>query len=233
MTSVAVHARPRVAIVSTGDEVVPPETATLAAGQVRDATASALTGLVRDAGGEPVPARDRPGRPRRRWSPPLRAALADADLVVVSAGSSVGARDETAGAVAALGEIWCHGLAIKPGKPTLLAECAGVPLLGLPGNPLSALVVFRLVGVPLVWRLAGAEQPPPEPTHACPAGRDLPSAAGRLDVVQVVVRDGVAEPLFGPSALLSVLTRADGYLVVPEAATGLDGGTEVEVILYR
>ena len=118
--------------------------------------------------------------------------------MVVSAGSSVGARDETAGAVAALGEIWCHGLAVKPGKPTLLAECAGVPLLGLPGNPLSALVVFRLVGVPLVWRLAGAEQPPPEPAVRARLGRDLASATGRLDIVQVAVRDGVAEPLFGP-----------------------------------
>ena len=151
--------------------------------------------------------------------------------MVVSAGSSVGARDETAGAVAALGEIWCHGLAVKPGKPTLLAECA-VPLIGLPGNPLSALVVFRLVGVPLVWRLAGCERLPGA-GRAGPAGRDLASATGRLDVVQVAVRDGVAEPLFGPSALLSVLARADGYLVVPEPATGLDGGTEVEVILYR
>jgi molybdopterin molybdotransferase len=108
-----------------------------------------------------------------------------------------------------------------------------VPLLGLPGNPLSALVVFRLVGVPLVWRLAGAERVPPEPTVRARLGRDLASATGRLDIVQVVVCNGVAEPLFGPSALLSVLARADGYLVVPEPATGLDGGTEVEVILYR
>jgi molybdopterin molybdotransferase len=153
--------------------------------------------------------------------------------VVVSAGSSVGARDETAGAVAELGEIWCHGLSIKPGKPTLLAECSGVPLVGLPGNPLSALVVFRLVGVPLVWELAGCPAPPPEPSTRARLARDLPSAAGRLDVVQVAVRDGVAEPLFGPSALLSILTRADGCLVVPEPATGLDAGSEVEVTLYR
>ena len=238
VTSVAVHARPRVAVISTGDEVVPPQTATLAAGQVRDATASALAGLIRDAGGEPVPAGIVPDD-RDALQAALRAALADADLVVVSAGSSVGARDETAGAVAALGEIWCHGLAVKPGKPTLLAECAAtpeastVPLLGLPGNPLSALVVFRLVGVPLVWRLAGADRPPPEPATRARLSRDLASATGRLDIVQVAVRNGVAEPLFGPSALLSVLARADGYLVVPEPATGLDGGTEVEVILYR
>ncbi|HLU59290.1 MAG TPA: gephyrin-like molybdotransferase Glp [Pseudonocardia sp.] len=232
VTRVAVHARPRVVVLSTGDEVVPPETAALGPGQVRDATASALAGLVRDAGGEPVLAgivSDEPGALEAR----LREVLPDADLVVVSAGSSVGARDETAGAVAALGDIWCHGLAIKPGKPTLLAECAGVPLIGLPGNPLSALVVFRLVGVPLVWRLAGCEAPPPEPSTRARLARDLPSAAGRLDVVQVAVRDGRAEPIFGPSALLSVLTRADGCIVVPEPATGLDAGTEVEVTLYR
>jgi molybdopterin molybdotransferase len=115
----------------------------------------------------------------------------------------------------------------------LLADCDGVPVLGLPGNPLSALVVFRLVGVPLVWRLAGCERPPAEPSTRARLSRDLPSAAGRVDVVQVTVADGVATPIFGPSALLSVLTRADGCFVVPEPATGLDAGTEVDVMLYR
>jgi molybdopterin molybdotransferase len=236
VTTVRVHARPRVVIVSTGDEVVPPSTAQLCPGQVRDATASALAGLVRDAGGEPVLAGIVPDD-AGALEATLRDALRDADLVVVSAGSSVGARDETAGAVAALGDIWCHGLALKPGKPTLLAECGSdsgnVPLIGLPGNPLSALVVFRLVGVPLVWRLAGCPVPPPEPSTCARLARDLPSAAGRLDVVQVTVRDGTATPIFGPSALLSVLTRADGCLVVPEPATGLAAGSEVQVTLYR
>jgi molybdopterin molybdotransferase len=114
-----------------------------------------------------------------------------------------------------------------------LADCGGTPLIGLPGNPLSALVVFGQVGVPLLWRLAGCETPPPAPSTRARLSRDLPSAAGRLDVVQVRVRDGAAEPLFGPSALLSVLTRADGYLVVPEPSTGLDADAEVEVVLYR
>ena len=232
VTAVDVHARPRVAIISTGDELVSPSTPKLAAGEVRDATGSALAGLVLESGGEPLLAGIVPDD-REALEDRLAGVLTDADLVVVSAGSSVGARDETALAVAALGEIWCHGLAIKPGKPTLLAECAGVPLIGLPGNPLSALVVFRLVGVPLVWRLAGCEVPPPEPTVSARLSRDVASAAGRLDVVQVAVNGGLAEPLYGPSALLSVLTRADGYIVVPEAATGLDGGRQVEVILYR
>jgi molybdopterin molybdotransferase len=232
VTTVAVHARPRVVIISTGDEVVPPSTVDLVPGQVRDATASALAGLVADAGGEPVIAgivSDEPGALKDK----LTEVLPSADLVVVSAGSSVGARDETAAAVAAVGDVWCHGLAIKPGKPTLLADCAGIPLIGLPGNPLSALVVFGQVGVPLLWRLSGCDHPPPMPSTRARLSRDLASAAGRLDVVQVQLTDGVAEPVFGPSALLSVLTRADGYLVVPEPATGLDAGTEVEVTLYR
>lgn len=240
ITEVRVRARPRVAVVSTGDEVVPPATRVPAAGQVRDATATALAALVADAGGEPVLAGIVPDDPGALEAV-LREVLPAADLVVVSAGSSVGARDETAGAVAALGEIWCHGIAVKPGKPTLLAECRGpdglVPAIGLPGNPLSALVVFRLLGAPLVWRLAGCERPPPEPNLRARLSRDLASAAGRLDVVQVTVHDGeagpTAEPIFGPSALLSVLTRADGHVVVPEPATGLDAGSEVDVTLYR
>jgi molybdopterin molybdotransferase len=234
VTAVAVHARPRVTIFSTGDEVVPPETAVLRPGQVRDATAVALGALVTESGGEPVSAgivRDDPAA----LEAALRAALPASDMIVISAGSSVGARDETAGVVARLGEpgIWCHGLAIKPGKPTLLADCDGVPVVGLPGNPRSALVIFRLLGIPLVRLIGGCTTPPPEPTVRVTLARDLPSATGRLDVIQVRVADGTATPLFGVSALLSVLTAADGFVIIPEEATGLDAGTEVDVTLYR
>ncbi len=234
VTEVVMNARPRVAILSTGDEVVAPTTATLRPGQVRDAIAPALAGLVLEAGGWPVPCGIVPDDPAALRSA-LLMALEQADLVVVSAGSSVGTRDATADAVASLGKpgIFCHGLAIKPGKPTLLAECDGVPVIGLPGNPLSALVVFRLVGTPLVWHLAGCATPPPEPSVIASLTRDVPSEAGRRDVVQVQLNGGQAEPLFGASALLSVLTRADGYLVVPEAATGLDAGADVCITLYR
>src|SRR3954462_13757718 len=143
VTSVRVHARPRVAIVSTGDEVVPPATAALEVGQVRDASAVALAALVRDAGGEPDPRGIVPDD-RDALEAVLRAAVATCDVVVVSAGSSVGARDETAAVGGGRGKpgIWAHGLALRPGKPTLLADCGGVPVIGLPGNPRSALVVF-------------------------------------------------------------------------------------------
>ena len=176
--------------------------ATPAPGQVRDACAPALAGLVREAGGEPV---------LRGIVPDDAAALervlgesvAEDDVVVVSAGSSVGARDLTATVVARLGEVVCHGLAIKPGKPTLLADCGGVPLIGLPGNPRSALVVFRLVGVPLVRTVArdhgaaaGADRARARwrATSRAPRGGST-SSRRRCD-------DGIATPRFGSSALL-------------------------------
>jgi molybdopterin molybdotransferase len=234
VTEVSVHARPRVTVFSTGDEVVPPETAGLRPGQVRDATATALAALIAQAGGDPGPGGIIPDD-RAALEAALRGALPGSDIIVISAGSSVGARDETAAAVARLGPpgIWCHGLAIRPGKPTLLAECAGVPVVGLPGNPRSALVVFRLIGMPLVRRVGGWTSPPAEPVLRARLARDVASAAGRLDVVQVRLDGGVAVPLFGPSALLSILTAADGYVMVPEEATGLGSGTDVDVTLYR
>lgn len=233
VTDVTVHRKPLVTIFSTGDEVVPPDTADLKPGQVRDATSSALAALITDAGGAPryagiVP--DDPGALEKE----LRQALPTTDLIIISAGSSVGTRDETANAIAALGPpgIWCHGLSIKPGKPTLLAECAGIPIIGLPGNPRSALVVFRLVGMPVVRQIAGCTKTPLQPSTRATLSRNVASATGRLDVIQVKLTDHAASPIFGLSALLSVLTEADGYIVIPEEATGLDAGAEVEVFLY-
>jgi len=251
ITDVPVHARPRVAIISTGDELVAASTTELAPGQVRDSSAPALAALIREAGGEPsfggIVPDDREALTNtlaatlRKGSDPFRrveGSLPESDgcdVLVVSAGSSVGARDETAAAIASLGEpgIWCHGLSLKPGKPTLLADVGGVPVIGLPGNPRSALVVFRLIGMRIVRIVGGCTEAPPEPTVQARLTRDLPSAAGRLDIVQVRMSGEDAEPLFGSSSLLSILTTADGYAVVPEAATGLAAGTEVEVILYR
>jgi len=234
VVEVAVHAAPRVAILATGDEVVPPDTPMLAPGQVRDALSVSVGALVREAGGEPTPPTIVPDDDGA-LTEALATALGTSDVVVICAGSSVGMRDQTAGAVAALAhsEMWCHGLAIKPGKPTLLAHSDGIPIIGLPGNPRSALVVFRLIGMPLVRRAGGWTIEPVAGTIQATLARDLPSAAGRLDLVQVRLRDNrVAEPIFGSSALLSVLTVADGYVVVPEDVNGLSAGEPVEVFPY-
>jgi molybdopterin molybdotransferase len=233
VVEVEVHARPRVTILATGDEVIPPDMRALSPGQVRDALSVSVGALVREAGGEPSPpliVSDEDGALREA----LAASVGAGDAVVVCAGSSVGMRDQTAGAVAALpnSETWCHGLAIKPGKPTLLGHSDGVPIIGLPGNPRSALVVFRLVGMRVVRRVGGWTVEPVLGSLSAPLRRDLPSAAGRLDVVQVRLSDGMAEPIFGSSALLSVLTAADGYVIVPEDANGLSAGEPVEVFPY-
>jgi molybdopterin molybdotransferase len=234
VTDVAVHAAPRVAILATGDEVVPPGTRRLEPGQVRDALSASVGVLASEAGGLP-------GSPlivpddRDKLREALGDAVAASDCVVICAGSSVGGRDETAAAVAALpdSEIWCHGLAIKPGKPTLLASSGDVPIIGLPGNPRSALVIFRTLGMPLVRRVGGWTAQPRTGVIKARLSRDLPSAAGRLDVVQVRLSDDQeAEPIFGSSALLSVLTAADGYVLVAEDANGLSAGDAVDVIPY-
>src|ERR1700755_148786 len=148
VTSVTVHAKPVVTIFSTGDEVVPADTRALKPGQVRDADAAALAALVADAGGEPVFGGIMPDDPGALETA-LRDALPASDVIVILAGSSVGARDEPASAVARLGEpgIWCHGLAIKPGKPTLLAECAG----GERGRGCAGGRRLRWRGFALVW----------------------------------------------------------------------------------
>ena len=194
VTPVEVHARPRVAIISTGDEVVPPVTPKLSAGQVRDATASALAGLVTEAGGIPVLAGIVPDEPGRPESHPAATLVRDADLVVVSAGSSVGARDETAGAVPPSARSGATAWPSSRASRHCWPSAAGVPLIGLPGNPLSALVVFRLVGVPLAVAAGRCARSPPEPSAQARLARDVASMAGRLDVVQVARprRDGRA-----------------------------------------
>lgn len=233
IVELVVRARPRVSIIATGDEVLPPETASLPPGHVRDALSVSIGALVAEAGGDPRASAIIPDD-RSALQDTLRRAAGDSDVMVICAGSSVGGRDQTAAAVAGLpgAEIWCHGLAIKPGKPTLLAHADGIPIIGLPGNPRSALVVFRLVGMPLVRRVGGLTAEPRLGTVRARLSRNLPSAAGRLDVVQVRLNGELAEPLFGPSALLSVLTAADGYLIVPEDANGLSGGEAVDVFVY-
>jgi molybdopterin molybdotransferase len=233
VTEVAVHAAPRVTILATGDEVVAPDSPELAPGQVRDALSASVGVLVAEAGGvcaAPIIVPD----DREALQTALTAAVAASDCVVICAGSSVGGRDETAAAVAALpdAEIWCHGLAIKPGKPTLLAVSGEIPIIGLPGNPRSALVIFRTIGMPLLRRVGGWTVEPRSGSIRARLSRDLPSAAGRLDVVQMRLRDDEAEPIFGPSALLSVLTAADGYVIVEEDANGLSAGDAVDVIPY-
>ncbi len=223
---------PRVAILSTGDEVVPPE-ATPGPGQVRDANGPALVAAVRADGGEPFYFGITGDEPAA-----LEAALRKAlqhHLVLISGGSSAGTRDFTLACLSTLGEpgVLVHGVAVKPGKPTALAVINGIPVVGLPGHPVSALVIYRLFGRPALRRLMGLPAARWEGVVRARLTANVPSEAGRDDYVRVALlrRDGEvwAEPQVGKSGLLSTLTRADGLIMVPRDLEGIAAGTWVEV----
>ncbi len=239
VTRVAVRERPRVAIVSTGDEVVPADVRPRAA-QVRDVNATTVAAVVREAGGVPIACGIAPDEPRALETA-LRAAMEGADALVLSAGSSVSARDLTADTVGRLGVpgVLVHGIAIKPGKPTVLALCDGTPVVGLPGNPASALVVAWRIVAPLV-RLLGGETPSSAAEHAGALNAVLevpvPSRPGREDYVPCTLAHDEAgsvraRPLFGSSNLIFTLVRADGLIAVPLDRSGLAAGERVRVIV--
>lgn len=233
---IPVMRRPRVVLFSTGDELVPPGTQDLAPGQIRDINSGTIGALTGQAGGDAVIAGIIPDRPDALYEAQA-AALPDADMLVVTAGSSVSTRDMTAEAINRLGApgVLVHGVAARPGKPTILAAIEGKPVIGLPGNPVSAMVMYTLFGVPAIAHLMGA-QAPLQARVAARAAANVPSAAGREDYVPVRLfeRDGEqwAEPVFGKSNLIFTLVRAHGLLRVPLNATGLREGTWGEVVLF-
>ena len=236
LTRVGVIRRPRVAILSTGDEVVAPDADPLP-GQVRDVNTYTLSALVTQAGGEPVLYGILPDQ-RHALETAARDAYASCDVVLITAGSSVSTRDLTSEIIATLGSpgVLAHGVALKPGKPTILAVCGGKPVIGLPGNPVSALVVAGLFVTPLLHRLLGVQAPRLTPRVAARLTTNIPSEAGREDYVPVRVsgEEGafVAEPVFGKSNLIFTLVRADGLVRVPPEANGLPVGAQVEVLLF-
>lgn len=235
ITRLPVVRRPRVGILSTGDEIVPPAVI-LRSGQVRDVNTYTLSALVEQCGGLPMAYGIVPDRAEALRAAASRA-LTECDAVVITAGSSASTRDLTAEVIDCLGRpgVLAHGVNVRPGKPTILAVCDGKAVIGLPGNPLSALVIAGLFVTPLLERLLGLRQNRPKPAISARLTLNLPSQAGREDWIPVrLVRDGThdrAEPLFGKSNLIFTLARADGLVRIPPDATGLNAGDSVEVIL--
>jgi molybdopterin molybdotransferase len=167
-----------------------------------------------------------------------RRAFETSDVLILSAGSSVSARDMTAEVIDALGEpgVLVHGVSLKPGKPTILAVCDGKAVFGLPGNPVSCMVTYELFVAPTLAHLTGASLPARR-TVAARLTRNVASATGREDYVQVRLEhrpDGGLDaiPVFGKSNLIFTLIRADGMLKVPLDAGGLVSDTLVEVVLF-
>ena len=233
ITTIEVVRPPRVAILSSGDEVIPPQEV-LQPGQVRDINSYSLSALVVQAGGEPVRygiVADR----EEALETALQTALAECDLVVVTAGSSASTRDLTATVVNRMGKpgVLVHGVNVKPGKPTILAVCDGKAVIGLPGNPVSALVIARLFVVPVIERLLGLKADKIRPSVPARLTVNLASLAGREDFIPVrllTTPSGLdADPIFFKSNLIFTLTRADGLVRIPADITGLPAGSSVQV----
>jgi molybdopterin molybdotransferase len=235
---VAVFRKPRVAVLSSGDEIVP-ITQTPPPGKVRDANAFLVAAQVTEGSGLPQLHGITPDD-QEALHAVLSEALAKADLVLISGGSSVGARDLTLNAIEDLpgAELLVHGVAIRPGKPTILADIGGKPLLGLPGHPASAAVVMQVLGKPLLHRLAGlAENSAPwGGTVQAHLSRNLAGASGREDFVRVQLRRNNdtlwADPVLGPSGLLSPLVKSHGLVTIPLGVEGLCREDLVTVHLF-
>jgi molybdopterin molybdotransferase len=157
-------------------------------------------------------------------------------VVVITAGSSASTRDLTAQVIDSLGDpgVLVHGVNVRPGKPTILAVCVGKAVIGLPGNPVSALVIASLFVTPILGALLGLRRSLPAPGITATLALNLPSQAGREDWVPVRLvaspEGYLAEPVFGKSNLIFTLARADGLIRIPADANGMPAGAVVEVV---
>jgi molybdopterin molybdotransferase len=242
ITKLRVSKKVRVGLISSGDEVIPPIESPRP-GQVRDINSYTLGALVTKYGGEPI-LYGIVGDTFEVLKTTAAKALAECDAVIITAGSSASTRDMTADVIDQLGQpgVLVHGINTRPGKPTILGVCDGKAVIGLPGNPVSALVNGYMLVVPLIERLLG-QTPRPKATVQARLTVNLPSQAGREDwwPVHLVLPSPSrreaggevysAEPIFGKSNLIFTLAAADGLLKIPPDATGLSAGELVEVVL--
>jgi len=233
---VTVFQKPVVGIISTGDEVVPVDQAP-GPGQVRDVNTYTLMNQVAELGAVAVPFGIVGDDYEALLAKSIRA-LEQCDLILVSGGSSVGARDFTLDIISAMqsSSTLFHGISISPGKPTILASVQNKQFWGLPGHVVSAMVVFSRIVKPFIEYISGiADSTKNEIRLTARLTRNLASAQGRVDFVRVRLfkKSGVncAEPILGKSGLISTMIKADGLIEIGMNTEGLDEGTEVEVIL--
>jgi len=238
ITELSVFRRPVVSIISTGDELVEPDQQP-EAGRIRDINSITLSALVRETGGIPV----RSGIVKDDFTAILsacRQALDKSDMVLLSGGSSVGSRDYTLDVFKKIdgSRLLAHGVALRPGKPTILAAMENRAIYGLPGHAASSMVIFYLLVRPLLRHYMGLETDTGLHRIQAITSQPIPSSAGRQDYIrirlewQVPGRPPLAFPVYGKSGLLSPLVRSDGLLVIDRDSEGLDSGSLADVLLF-
>jgi len=228
LTTVDVYAKPRVAILSTGDEIVDPGTP-LAPGQIYDINKVTLSAVVSDHGGVPVPFRTAVDT-LDDLSRSVDACLAE-DVLVFSGGSSVGRRDLIIDVIAAKGEVLFHGIAVKPGKPTAFGRIGRKLVFGMPGYPTSCLSNAYILLAPALRRIARL---PEQPLRAVtlPLSARITSVVDRHQFYSVRIENGQAVPAFKASGDITSMSQADGYIEVPIGVSAVEKGETVEVTLF-
>jgi molybdopterin molybdotransferase len=238
IAEIGVYRQPRVAVISSGDEVVPLEQKPRP-GQIRDANSHSIAALIRASGAEPI-LFDIVPDDAAKLRQTLGNALAQADVVTISGGSSVGTRDLMVDVVSSLPDVkvLAHGVAIRPGKPTLLADQKGKAIFGLPGHPVSALVVAQVFLAPFLRYLQGCklEKGPLGARTKAVLGTSVHSTIGLEEFVRVRLEERadtscVAYPVFGKSGMLSTMVKAGGIITIPMSVEGFSKGEKVQVVL--
>lgn len=239
ITKIWVYEKPKVAVITTGDEIVPASEPVMP-GQVRDINSHTLAGLVEIHGGIAI----KKGIVIDAYDVLKKAvgdSLKEADIVVITGGSSVGTRDVTSRVINSMGKpgVLFHGVSIKPGKPVIGGTVNGKPVFGLPGHPAAVIVCFELFIKPVLMALSGELEKLSykfKKTVKAKLSKNVSSTTGREDYIRVSLeeKDGEiwATPILGKSGLITTLVKADGTIVIPLQKTGLEQGTEVEVELF-
>jgi molybdopterin molybdotransferase len=228
VTEVPVMCQPRVGIITTGDELVLPGEK-LEMGQIRDVNGPMLMHAVKEAGGIPFfwgIIRD----DDMAIKTAIQNAIMDCDLLILTGGTSVGEKDAAPRVISELGTMLVHGLAAKPGKPTLFGEVNSIPVFGLSGNPLAAYFMFYLLIRPLLFNMQGYQ--PVKRSITLPLERSIPSNQGREEFVPVMIKDGIIHPIANKSGLITLLANTDGFIRIPRDLEGLPQGAMVEVTLF-
>lgn len=228
-SEVSVHGRPFVRVIVSGDELLAPG-ATPDGTRIVDSNSPMLRAMIERDGGV-VAEVVRLSDGRERMSEALH--RTGADVIITAGAASVGREDHTPGLVDELGSLLVHGVAMRPSSPTGIGRIDGRPVFLLPGNPVSCLVAYDFFAGPAIRLLGGGSAAWPYPTLRLPLAGRLVSQIGRTDFARVIVRGGAVEPLaIGGASVLSSVTRADGFVIIPPGSEGYAQGDEVEVGLY-
>ena len=234
---ISVFRKPKVGIISTGDELVSPEVEPLP-GQVRGVNQFTLSALAAECGGHPIDfglVRDTAGELREA----IKGAVSSTHLVLISGGSSVGARDLTLEVIESFenSRVLAHGVAVRPGKPTILATLGERPVIGLPGHPVSAMIVFQILIRPIIHSMVSrSKKRRDNRTLRAKLSRNVSSTSGREDYLRVSLKEEggelLAHPILGSSSMLSTMVNADGLVRIDLEKEGLGDGELVEVMLW-